>query len=292
MKKIISYREKLLELARIYNISEIRNYIRNKKYLTTAQIELILRKSRVPIPKEINKNILEIHSKKIKRPFFIAASSLTNLVKKITVGTLKLILNISNKVKGLIYSTYKSILNFSSFLNKSTLKILNNAYNFKIEEKKANPLVTKAIYATLLLFLVFGGYELKDYIYKDNKLFETKVVKKQENKVKENIKKPKEIVKKPNKEKIKKAKEIVKKPNQKTVKAPVKKEKNIESTKEFVLPDLNLKTETVLSLFADVKYDLKKVRISKLVKPIYFTQFPKDLDEITSVKLKKKHLLK
>ena len=292
MKKIISYREKLLELARIYNISEIRNYIRNKKYLTTVQIELILRKSRVPIPKEINKNILEIHSKKIKRPFFIAASSLTNLVKKITAGTLKLILNISNKVKKLIYYTYKSILNFSSFLNKSTLKILNNAYNFKIEEKKANPLVAKAIYATLLLFLVFGGFELKDFIYKDDKFLETKVVKKQENKVKENLKKPKEIVKKPNKEKIKKAKEIVKKPNQKTVKAPVKKEKNIKSNKEFVLPDLNLKTETVLSLFADVKYDLKKVRISKLVKPIYFTQFPKDLDEITNVKLKKETFIK
>ena len=50
---------------------------------------------------------------------------------------------------------------------------------------------------------------------------------------------------------------------------------------------MNLKTETVLSLFKDVEYDLSTVRYQKKVKPIYFTQFPKDLDEIQSVKLKK-----
>ena len=58
------------------------------------------------------------------------------------------------------------------------------------------------------------------------------------------------------------------------------------------MPDLNLRTETVLSLFADVKYDLKTVRFEKLVKPIYFTQFPKDLDEISSVQLKKETFIK
>ena len=34
MKKNISYRDKLLELASIYRINDIRNYTRNKKYLT------------------------------------------------------------------------------------------------------------------------------------------------------------------------------------------------------------------------------------------------------------------
>ena len=47
-----------------------------------------------------------------------------------------------------------------------------------------------------------------------------------------------------------------------------------------------------MSLFADVEYDLNKVRKNKLVKPIYFTQFPKDLDEITSVQLKKETFIK
>ena len=60
----------------------------------------------------------------------------------------------------------------------------------------------------------------------------------------------------------------------------------------MILPDLNLKTATVLNLFEDVNYDLNKVRYEKRVKPIYFTQFPKDLDEIQSVKLKKDTFIK
>ena len=52
MKKTLSYRDKLLELGRIYNISEIQNYIKRKKNLTTQQIEHILR-----IEKDLGKNI-------------------------------------------------------------------------------------------------------------------------------------------------------------------------------------------------------------------------------------------
>ena len=76
MKKNSSYRDKLLELAKIYKISEINSYIKNKKYLTTPQIELILKKNNVPIPTELNKSIIEIHSKKITKP----VSSATNAV--------------------------------------------------------------------------------------------------------------------------------------------------------------------------------------------------------------------
>ena len=35
-----------------------------------------------------------------------------------------------------------------------------------------------------------------------------------------------------------------------------------------------------------------KVRSQKLVKPIYFTQFPRDLDELQSTKLKKETFIK
>ena len=47
-----------------------------------------------------------------------------------------------------------------------------------------------------------------------------------------------------------------------------------------------------MSLFEDVEYDLKTVRYQKRVKPIYFTQFPKDLDEIKDTKLKKETFIK
>jgi Bax protein len=41
-----------------------------------------------------------------------------------------------------------------------------------------------------------------------------------------------------------------------------------------------------------VDYDLSKVRNKKLVKPIYFTQFPKDLDELSNTRLKKETFIK
>ena len=48
----------------------------------------------------------------------------------------------------------------------------------------------------------------------------------------------------------------------------------------------------MIQLFKDVDYDLRKVRNEKLVKPIYFTQFPRDLDNLQSVKLKKETFIK
>ena len=72
MKKIISYRDKLIELANIYRISEVLNYIKNKKHLSTPQLEHLLKKNKVPIPTEINKTVFEIQAKKIKKPFYNA----------------------------------------------------------------------------------------------------------------------------------------------------------------------------------------------------------------------------
>ena len=100
----------------------------------------------------------------------------------------------------------------------------------------------------------------------------------------------KEIVKIPKSQEPKK--EIVKLPKVKEPKKSIPKVKNPSELSELILPNLNLKTETVLSLFDDVKYDLRQVRNEKKVKPIYFTQFPKDLDEIQSIKLKKETFIK
>ena len=47
MKKTISYRQKIIELARIYQISRV--FDKNLK-LTTYEIELELLKNKVPIP--------------------------------------------------------------------------------------------------------------------------------------------------------------------------------------------------------------------------------------------------
>ena len=44
MKKKLSYRDKLVELAYIYDVKEIKDYEKSRKNLTTGQLELILKK--------------------------------------------------------------------------------------------------------------------------------------------------------------------------------------------------------------------------------------------------------
>ena len=52
MKKKLSYRDKLVELAYIYSVKEIQEYVKNRKNLTTGQLELILKKNNITIPKD------------------------------------------------------------------------------------------------------------------------------------------------------------------------------------------------------------------------------------------------
>ena len=59
MKKKLSYRDKLLELAYIYNVKEIQEYTKRRKNLTTGQIELILKKNKIIIPKEFKTNFIK-----------------------------------------------------------------------------------------------------------------------------------------------------------------------------------------------------------------------------------------
>ena len=59
MKKKLSYRDKLIELSNIYNVREIKDYERSRKNLTTGQLELILRKNSIAIPKDFKTNFLK-----------------------------------------------------------------------------------------------------------------------------------------------------------------------------------------------------------------------------------------
>ena len=296
MKKNISYRDKLLELASIYRINDIRNYTRNKKYLTTAQIEHILKKNNVPIPNEINKSIYEIHSKKIIKPVNTAGNAIGNFVNSFVNKAIEVFSFAYKSIEFFCRFVIRSALGFFSFISKTTINTLNKAYNFKVEERKANKVVSGVVAFTFLTFLLVGGTQIKNILSEKNEK-KIEIVKKLEIKNK-TVKKPeiknktlKAIKKNKPKEKIDGK---VRKNKDKKIAKFIKKiiPKKDESVKEYVLPDLNLKTETVLSLFADVEYDLNKVRKNKLVKPIYFTQFPKDLDEITSVQLKKETFIK
>jgi hypothetical protein len=54
MKKKLSYRDKLVELAYIYDVKEIKDYEKSRKNLTSGQLELILKKIRLQFQKISN----------------------------------------------------------------------------------------------------------------------------------------------------------------------------------------------------------------------------------------------
>ena len=305
MKKNISYREKLLELASIYKISEIQNYIKRKKNLTTSQIEHILKKNNVPIPKDFNVSFFQ---RSITKPISKAGRGVTGFYNETTGGVEKFFKKTKRGATGFYDDTTGGVGNFfvrlwrnagniglgilntfpkvfstvSGFVSNALVDTFSSFYTSKVEETKTNKLVKGFGLVVFIFAIGIIFFTLKENFDSNN----TQLVQAEKDKPKK-IEKQKEV----------KKKIIEKKPQkkieEKQVKKPEpKKEKSPSQVTELVLPNLNIKTETVLSLFEDVEYDLKTVRYQKKVKPIYFTQFPKDLDEIKDTRLKKETFIK
>ena len=305
MKKVPSYRDKLLELSRIYKITEIQNYIKRKKNLTTQQIEHILKKNNVPIPKDFN---VSFFKKSISNPLSKAGKGVSGIYSNTTEGVGKFFKRTKRGATGLYDDTTGGVGNFfislwrnsgnlglgilntipkvfntvSSFITDALVNLFSSFYNSEVEKTKTNKLIKSFGIAVFICAIGITFFTLKEN-YEGSDVTQLVPVEKEKPK---KIEKQKEV-----KKKIEKKPQ--KKEEQKQVKKPEpKKEKSPSQVTELVLPNLNIKTETVLSLFEDVEYDLKTVRYQKRVKPIYFTQFPKDLDEIKDTKLKKETFIK
>ena len=300
MKKKLSYRDKLLELANIYNVKEIQEYVKRRKNLTSGQIELILKKNKIVIPKDFKTNFLK---ENITKPISKLKSNLIEFKEEKIRDKNRFLRRIENykhdttrKINHGVNNLWKGFgkvgFNFLNVLPKlgSTVgqffgnlftDVFNSIYNQQIDQKSAkNVIIGFFIVAGVTTALVFGIKNFKDFNFSEKKL----EVKKTETEIKKEPKKPELKEKKVEKKPELKEKKVEKKPDLKE-----KKEKKVT---ESILPDLNLKTQTVLNLFEDVNYDLNKVRREKKVKPIYFTQFPRDLNELASVKLKKETFIK
>ena len=305
MKKIVSYRDKLLELSRIYKITEIQNYIKRKKNLTTQQIEHILKKNNVPIPKDFN---VSFFKKSISNPLSKAGKEVSGIYSDTTEEVGKFYKRTKRGATGLYDDTTGGVGNFfialwrnsgnlglgilntipkvfntvSNFVSDALVNLFSSFYTSEVEKTKTNKLIKGFGIVVFVCAIGITFFTLKEnYVGSDV----TQSVPVEKEKLKK-IEKQKEV-----KKKIEKKPQ--KKEEQKQVKKPEpKKEKSPSQVTELVLPNLNIKTETVLSLFEDVEYDLKTVRYQKRVKPIYFTQFPKDLDEIKDSKLKKETFIK
>jgi Bax protein len=300
MKKKLSYRDKLLELAYIYDVKEIKDYIKSRKNLTIGQIELILKKNRIVVPKDYKSNFIKDN---ILKPISKARVGLeefreekikekNRLIRKAENFKHYSIIKLNNSIKALWNYLGKAGLNFLNVLPKlgKTIyvffanvltDVLNGIYHQQIDHKKAKNVIVGIVAVVIVTTIISSGINY----YENFEVEKTVEVKEQE--IKKEVKKlkVKKEVKKPKVKKEVKKQEIKKKANPKLE----AKKKNFD---EAILPDLNLKTETVLNLFKDVKYDLRLVRSQKLVKPIYFTQFPRDLDTLTSVELKKETFIK
>ena len=318
MKKKLSYRDKLLELAKIYNVKEVQEYIKRRKNLTSGQLELILKKNKIVIPKDFNTNFFK---ENISKPFSRVTRKIDNFkedssktVSKVSRKITYLKEDSSRSVSSFFYNFWKSLgktgdaistgvsnffigswksigniglefLNimpklgktYYSFFSNFFVNLFSGIYNQEVNKGKTGRIVLGFFLIVGLTTVVVSGFTT----FKKLDILGDKEIVKKEKKVLEQ----KPEAKKPTEEK--KKKEV-----KKQVQKPQPKKKSNEKVTELILPDLNLKTETVLSLFKDVNYDLNKVRYEKKVKPIYFTQFPKDLDEIQSVRLKKETFIK
>ena len=299
MKKKLSYRDQLLELAYIYSVKEIQDYTKRRKNLTTGQIELILKKNKIIIPKEfktsffkenfvkpiskLKSNVVNYKEEKIKdknRFFRRVENYKHDTSRKVNHGLNSLWRGFGNAGLNFLNVLPKLGSTVFKFFGDLFTDVFNSIYNQQIDQRSARNVIIGFFVVAGVTTAAFVGFNTyKNYDFSKNKL----EIKKPEVRPKKEVKKP-EV--KPKKEVKKPEKELKKE----TKKPELKVKRN--NVAEVILPDLNLKTETVIQLFKDVDYDLRKVRSDKLVKPIYFTQFPKDLDEIKDTKLKKETFIK
>ena len=294
MKKKLSYRDKLLELAYIYNVKEIQEYVKNRKNLTSGQLELILKKNNIAIPKDFKTNFVKDNFLKPLSKFKHDINQFKNDQVKNKNKFLRKTENFKHDTQRKISGSFKNLwknlgiiglnfLNIIPVLGKTFYKffanilvdLFNGLYNQQINPKNVKTVIIGffvIISVTTILITSLTKYEDIQQIQK----VEVK---------KPDIKKP--DIKKP---------EVTQKKVVKEPKTKVKKEAKLKvkqnNVSEVILPNLNLKTETVLNLFKDVDYDLSQVRNKKLVKPIYFTQFPRDLNELSNTRLKKETFIK
>ena len=282
MKKKLSYRDKLVELAYIYDVKEIKDYEKRRKNLTSGQLELILKKNKITIPKDFKSNFLRDNFvkpiNKIKSNFIEfkddKVRDKNRALRKIENFKYDTNRKIGRAFKDLWVQLGRIGLNFLNiipklgkviyeFFGNLFTDLFHGIYEQKFEPQKAKRVIIAIVSVAVLATIAFSGI---------NYFSSNELVKKPE--IKKEIKKPE-----------------IKKEVKKTEKKP-KLEVKRKNVDEVILPNLNLKTETVLNLFEDVEYDLSEVRVQKLVKPIYFTQFPRDLDELESTKLKKETFIK
>ena len=193
MKKKLSYRDKLIELAYIYDVKEIKDYVRSRKNLTSGQLELILKKNKIVIPKDfksnffrdnfvkpvgkIKSNIIEYKENKIKdknrairklENFKVDSSrkvgrAFKDLWKNIGLVGLNF-LNIIPKLGKVIYE----------FFGNLFTELFHGIYKQQIEPQKAKKAMIAIASVAVVATIAFSGINY----FSDNELVKKPEVKK------------------------------------------------------------------------------------------------------------------
>ena len=280
MRKIVSYRQKLLSLARIYKIDAV---LDKSLRLTTYEIELELLKNKVPIPSRRGYLTHKIINEFLK-PLYISLKNTLTFQFKLS----KVLKKISNNILNFFVSIIFNIKNFCTIIFNAIIDFLNNLYNFRVKKRKLDRVVLGGAYVSLVIALVYGGYFLKGLVTDNIDSLKISV----EIKTDKNKKEEENLVTNLPKQEEPKPKDELKEPS-KALDTSKEEAKELAKTNNEYQPDTgyDLNAQTVLNLFEDLEYDLDKVRDEKQVKPIYFTRLPRDLDKIKTIKAKKETFL-
>ena len=207
MKKKLTYRDKLLELAKIYNVKEIQEYIKRRKNLTSGQIELILRKNKIIIPKDFQTNFFKENiskpisrfSKQVENLKEDSAKSINKNLKRfsnIKEDSLNLIVDFFSRLWKFLGDTGIAFLNIFpklwhttyNFIGSLLTDLFNGIYNQKINANKANSAIVGFFVIAGIITIVISG--ITTFNNPD------KLVKKQDQIVKPEVKSQKQIKKK------------------------------------------------------------------------------------------------
>ena len=157
MVKILSYRQKLIELAKIYKITKILD----DKKMTTYEIESTLLRNKVPIPSRKSLFNLKLN-KNVVKPLISNTNDIFYSLGKVN----KLFLSIPKNIGKFFSLLFLSIKSFFSLISKLIINFLNDVYNFKVREDIVNKIISSLCMRSnplslLLLFLNFNLLFLK-----------------------------------------------------------------------------------------------------------------------------------
>ena len=199
----------------IYSVKEIQEYVKNKKNLTTGQLELILKKNKIAIPKEfktsfikenifkpINKfknNVTEFKEDQIKakNKFFRKTQNFKyDSQRKINLS-LKNLWNNLGKI-GLNFLNIIPMLGktFYGFFANSLTELFNGIYNQQINPKNAKTAIIGIFVIVGITTLVINGltnYETVSPVKKVEIQKQQTNVKKVEKKIEKKVNKKKKI---------------------------------------------------------------------------------------------------